>query len=79
MPTTKGKTATPKRKRRKRRTNLTKKEKECVQAFMKKEMGDFKRGKMKSGSGKKITNRRQAIAVSLKAAAQECYKKKKKT
>jgi len=33
---------------------------------------------MKSASGKRITNRRQAIAVSLKSAAEKCYKKKKK-
>lgn len=28
-------------------------------------MGEFKRGKLKSGSGKKVTNRKQAVAIAM--------------
>lgn len=31
-------------------------------------MGEFKRKKLKSGSGKKVTNRKQAIAIALSEA-----------
>ena len=32
---------------------------------VKKVMGEFKRKKLKSSSGKKVTNRKQAIAIAL--------------
>jgi len=32
---------------------------------VKKVMGEFKRKKLKSNSGKKVTNRKQAIAIAL--------------
>jgi len=32
---------------------------------VKKVMGEFKRNKLKSSSGKKVTNRKQAIAIAL--------------
>jgi Family of unknown function (DUF6496) len=32
------------------------------------EMREFKRGKLKSGSGQKVTNRKQAIAIGLSEA-----------
>ncbi len=32
------------------------------------EMHEFKRGKLKSGSGKKVTSRKQAIAIGLSIA-----------
>tara|TARA_R110002110_G_scaffold113392_1_gene281601 strand:+ start:572 stop:721 length:150 start_codon:yes stop_codon:yes gene_type:complete len=32
---------------------------------IKKVMGEFKRKKLKSSSGKKVTNRKQAIAIAL--------------
>jgi hypothetical protein len=33
-----------------------------------KAMHEFKRGKLKSGSGKKVTNKKQAIAIGLSQA-----------
>ena len=35
------------------------------------EMHEFKRGRLKSGSGKKVTNRKQAIAIGLSEARRE--------
>ncbi len=35
---------------------------------VKKVMGEFKRKKLKSSSGKKVTNRKQAIAIALSEA-----------
>ncbi len=35
---------------------------------MKKVMGEFKRKKLKSSSGKKVTNRKQALAIGLSEA-----------
>ena len=35
---------------------------------VKKVMGEFKRGTLKSSSGKKVTNRKQAIAIALSEA-----------
>jgi hypothetical protein len=32
---------------------------------MKKTMGEYKRGTLKSGSGKKVTSRKQAIAIGM--------------
>lgn len=32
---------------------------------IRKSMSEFKRGKLKSGSGKKVTSRRQAVAIGL--------------
>lgn len=34
-------------------------------------MHEFKRGKLKSSSGDKVTNRKQAIAIGLSEARQE--------
>ena len=35
------------------------------------EMHEFKRGRLKSGSGKKVTSRKQAIAIGLSEARRE--------
>ena len=35
---------------------------------VKKVLGEFKRNKLKSSSGKKVTNRKQAIAIALSEA-----------
>lgn len=32
---------------------------------MKKTMGEYKRGTLKSGNGKKVTSRKQAIAIGM--------------
>lgn len=32
---------------------------------VKKVLGEFKRGKLRSGSGKKVTSRKQAVAIAL--------------
>jgi hypothetical protein len=37
-------------------------------------MGEYKKGKLKSSSGKKVTNKKQAIAIALS----ESRKKKRK-
>lgn len=37
-------------------------------------MKEFKKGKLKSGSGKKVTNRKQAIAIGIDEARDEGYK-----
>jgi hypothetical protein len=34
-------------------------------------MHEFKRGRLKSGSGKKVTSRKQAIAIGLSEARRE--------
>jgi len=34
-------------------------------------MHEFKEGKLKSGSGKKVTNRKQAVAIGLSEARDE--------
>jgi len=41
---------------------------------VKKVMGEYKKGKLKSSSGKKVTNKKQAIAIALS----ESRKKKRK-
>jgi hypothetical protein len=40
-------------------------------------MGEKKRGTLKSGSGKKVTSRRQAVAIAMSESGQS--KKRKKT
>lgn len=37
-------------------------------------MTEFKQGKLKSGSGRKVTNRKQAVAIGLSEARQKNYK-----
>ena len=39
-----------------------------AQKSVEREMREFKRGKLKSGSGKKVTSRKQAIAIGLSEA-----------
>jgi hypothetical protein len=52
---------------------------EGAQKAVKKEMHDFKRGKAKSGnSGKKVTSRKQAIAIGLSKARKKGAKVPKK-
>lgn len=41
-------------------------------------MHEFKEGKLKSGSGKKVTNRKQAIAIGLSEARESGAKVPKK-
>lgn len=46
---------------------------------VRKVMGEFKRGKLKSGgSGKKVTSRKQATAIAL-SEAREAERRKKKS
>jgi len=40
------------------------------QRFVKKAMGEFKEGEMKSGSGQTVTNPKQAIAIALNQTGQ---------
>jgi hypothetical protein len=40
------------------------------QRFVKKAMGEFKAGEMKSGSGETVTNPKQAIAIALSQTGQ---------
>ena len=44
---------------------------------VKKVMGEYKRGKLKSSSGKKVKNRKQAIAIALSEAGRK--KRKRRT
>jgi hypothetical protein len=39
-----------------------------AQAKVGKTMGEYKKGKLKSGSGKKVTSRKQAVAIGLSQA-----------
>lgn len=41
-------------------------------------MGEFKRGKLKSSSGKKVTSRKQAVAIALSEAGKAKRKAKKR-
>jgi|TARA_S200002703_G_scaffold103762_1_gene90018 hypothetical protein len=38
------------------------------QKKVKKVMGEYRRGKLKSSSGRKVTNRKQAVAIALSEA-----------
>jgi hypothetical protein len=40
-------------------------------------MGEYKRGKLKSSSGKKVKNRKQAIAIALSEAGRKKRKRRK--
>lgn len=48
------------------------------QAKTKKVMGEFKRGTLKSSSGNKVVNRKQAIAIALSEAERAGLKRKKR-
>lgn len=39
-------------------------------------MGEFKRGSLKSSSGKKVTSRKQAVAIALSEAGKSKKRKK---
>lgn len=41
-------------------------------------MGEYKRGTLRSSSGKKVTSRKQAIAIGLESSGQSRKKPKKK-
>jgi hypothetical protein len=45
---------------------------ECHRKKIATVMGEFKRGKLRSGSGKKVMNRSQAIAIALNVADKRC-------
>ncbi len=42
------------------------------------EMSKFKKGTLKSGSGKKVTSRKQAVAIAMSVSGQAKKKRKKK-
>lgn len=46
-------------------------------AKVRKVLGEFKRGKLKSGSGKKVTKRKQAVAIALSSAGLSKKNKRK--
>ena len=41
-------------------------------------MGEYKRGKLKSGSGRRVKSRKQAIAVAMSESGQSRKRKKRK-
>ncbi len=43
---------------------------------VKKVMGEYKRGSLKSGSGRKVKSRKQAIAIALSESGQSRKKRK---
>jgi hypothetical protein len=45
---------------------------------VKKVMGEHKRGTLRSGSGKKVTSRKQAIAIAMSVSGQSKPKRKAK-
>lgn len=45
---------------------------------VKKVMGEHKRGTLRSGSGKKVTSRKQAIAIAMSESGQSKRKKKRR-
>jgi len=49
-----------------------------AQQKVKKAMHERKEGTLKSGSGKKVTSKKQAIAIGLSEARKECGKAPKK-
>ncbi|WP_394666182.1 DUF6496 domain-containing protein [uncultured Chryseobacterium sp.] len=51
---------------------------EKVQEKVGKVMHEFKEGKLKSSSGEKVTNRKQAVAIGISEAKQEGLKVPKK-
>lgn len=55
----------------KRKTKTTK-TKSCQKRKVKKVMGEFKRGKLKTGEGKKVKTRPQALAIALSEARRKC-------
>ena len=48
------------------------------QRKVKKVMGEFKRGKLRSSSGKKVTKRSQALAIAMSESGQSKRKKKRR-
>lgn len=44
----------------------------CDQRIIGREMHLFKKGKLKSGNGRKVTNPKQAIAIALSVARTKC-------
>jgi hypothetical protein len=48
------------------------------QKKIKKVMGEFGRGTLKSSSGKKVTSRKQAVAIAMSEAGMSKKKRKKK-
>jgi len=53
------------------------KTKKAKAAKVKKVLGEFKRGKLKSSAGKKVTSRKQAQAIALSEAGLSKKRKKK--
>lgn len=51
---------------------MNKKQKKCVQNKMQTVMGEFKQMKLKSSSGQKVTNPKQAVAIGLSSARKSC-------
>lgn len=49
-----------------------------TQKVVEETMHDFKKGELKSGSGKKVTSKDQAIAIGLSEAREKGYKAPKK-
>jgi len=57
---------------KKQSKKLSKKQKECQRKKIGTVMGEFKQKKLKSSSGKKVTNPKQAIAIALSVARKYC-------
>jgi hypothetical protein len=53
------------------KTNIMAKYSKATQEKVHEEMHEMKEGKLKSGSGKKVTNPKQAIAIALSEARKE--------
>lgn len=50
----------------------TKAKRRCVQGRVRTKLHEFKKGKLKSSSGKRVTSRKQAIAIGISVGRQEC-------
>lgn len=57
---------------------MTPRTKKGKQAKVKTVMGEYKRGDLKSSSGKKVTSRKQAVAIAMSESGQSKQPRKRK-